>query len=255
MQGNKTTSKGTAMYDVNFSTIANEMGKTTSEKKVIDALSEWIGGIENAISNGETTCDELGFHTTDNIKAAGNIMVVSSFDKRTLSHVTPERLSEFVDYFADSFEYADELDNATSPEANNDEENTMTASTTNSNTFYGSAANMPYNDFVEGLFMFANKWVGEIAVDRIASRAESLYNDMTFRVMVHEYRQACLAQRDIKKRMFENIASGDTLYNASDWDTSIYNDRVQAYGEVLYDLFVTLPRRAEDERESVKKLG
>lgn len=241
------------MYDSNFSLIANEMGKTTSEKKVIDALSEWIGGIENAISDGETTCDELDFHTTDDIKAAGNDMVVSSIDKRTLSHVTPERLNEFVEYFADSFEHANELDNATSPEANNDKENTMTASTTN--TFYGSAANMPYNDFVEGLFMFANKWVGEIAVDRIASRAESLYNDVTFRVMVHEYRQACLAQRDTKKRMFENIVSGDTLYNASDWDTSIYNDRVQAYGEVLYDLFVTLPRRAEDERESVKKLG
>lgn len=254
------------MYDPNFSTLANEMGNTTSEKEVIDALCEWIGGIENAISNGETTCDELGFHTIDDIETAGNDMVVSSFDKRTLGHVTPERLSEFVEYFADSFEYADELDNATSPEANNDKESTMTASTastasttnSNSNAFYGSAASMSYEDFVDGMFIFANGWNGDIAIDLISTRVESLYNDVAFRSLISEYRRLCYDRRDAKKRMFESIAAGDVVPDKDGWaNARIWDDygkeSLQAYTEVIYDMLVTLPRRAKTERESASR--
>lgn len=125
------------------------------------------------------------------------------------------------------------------------EEDVMTASITG--IFYGSAADVSYADFAEGVFMFADKWTGHVALDNMASRVKNLYNDVTFRVMVYEYRETRAAQHNIRKRMFDDRASGDTLYNAADWDENIYEDRVQAYEDVLYDLLVTIPQRAKGE--------
>ena len=88
----------------------------------------------------------------------------------------------------------------------------------------------------------------------MAIRVESLYNDITFRTMVFEYRQAVLARDDHKKRMFRSMVTGDAVYTADDWDNDIYSSKVNAYGDVLYDMLVRLPRNAEDERESLKKL-
>ena len=117
-----------------------------------------------------------------------------------------------------------------------------------------SAASMSFEDFLDGMYLFASKWVGEIAIDRVAVRVESLYNDITFRTMVFEYRQAVLACDDHKKRMFRSMVTGDAVYTADDWDNVIYSSKVKAYGDVLYDMLVRLPRNAEDERESLKKL-
>lgn len=142
---------------------------------------------------------------------------------------------------------------ATSPEANNDRENAMTAPQTSA-FIPSSAASMSFEDFIDGMYLFASKWVGEIAIDRVAIRVESLYNDITFRTMVFEYRQAVLARDDHKKRMFRWMMTGDAVCTADDWDNDIYSSKVKAYGDVLYDMLVRLPRNAEDERESLEKL-
>lgn len=141
---------------------------------------------------------------------------------------------------------------ATSPEANNDKENTMTAPQT-SDFVPSSAASMSFEDFIDGMYLFASKWVGEIAIDRVAVRVESLYNDITFRTMVSEYRQAVLARDNYRKCMFHSMVNGDIAYTADDWDNDLYSSKVKAYGDVLYDMLVRLPKNAEDERESLKK--
>ena len=141
----------------------------------------------------------------------------------------------------------------TSPEANNDKESAMTTAQTSA-FIPSSATSMSFEDFIDGMYLFASKWVGEIAVDRVAIRVESLYNDITFRTMVFEYRQNVLARDDYKKRMFRSMVTGDAVYTADDWDNDIYSSKVKAYGDVLYDMLVRLPKNAEDERESIKKL-
>jgi hypothetical protein len=113
---------------------------------------------------------------------------------------------------------------------------------------------MSFEDFIDGMYLFASKWVGKIAVDRVAIRVESLYNNITFRTMVFEYRQAVLARDDHKKRMFRWMVTGDAICTADDWDNDFYSSKVSAYGDVLYDMLVRLPKNAEDERESIKKL-
>ena len=141
----------------------------------------------------------------------------------------------------------------TSPKANNDKENTVTTDQTSA-FIPSSATSMSFDDFVDGMYLFASKWVGEIAIDRVAVRVESLYNDITFRTMMFEYRQAVLARDDHKKRMFHWMVTGDAVCTADDWDNDLYSFKVKAYGDVLYDMLVRLPRNAEDERESLKKL-
>ena len=117
-----------------------------------------------------------------------------------------------------------------------------------------SVTSMSFEDFIDGMYLFASNWVGEIAIDRVAVRVESLYNDITFRTMVFEYRQAVLARDNYKKRMFRRMVTGDAVCTADDWDDNLYASKLKAYGEVLYDMLVRLPRNAEDERESIKKL-
>lgn len=142
---------------------------------------------------------------------------------------------------------------ATSPEADNDKENAMTAPQTSASIPF-SATSMSFEDFIDGMYLFASKWVGEIAIDRVAIRVESLYNNITFRTMVFEYRQAVLARDDRKKCMFRSMVTGDIVYTADDWDNDIYSSKVKAYGDVLYDMLVRLPKNAENERKSLEKL-
>ena len=235
----------------NFSTTAERIGKTASEKRAVEAMANSLGSVENAIADGDTHYEGHCFIDDAEQYASEGL---DSLDKRTLNHISDERVNELVHEVALTFDYLEEHDEpTTSPEANNDKENAMTAPQT-SVFIPSSAASMSFEDFIDGMYLFASKWVGEIAVDRVAVRVESLYNDITFRTMVFEYRQAVLARDDHKKRMFRWMVTGDTVYTADDWDNDIYSSKVNAYDDVLYDMLVRLPRNAEDERESIKKL-
>lgn len=238
----------TTMTD--FSAIAERIGKTTSEKKAVEAMANALGSVENAIADGDTHYE--GHCFIDDAKQYAS-EGLDSLDKRTLNHISDERINELAHEVALTFDYLEEYDEpATSPEANNDKENAMTAPQT-SVFIPSSVASMSFEDFVDGMYLFASKWEGEIALDRVAVRVESLYNDITFRTMVFEYRQAVLARDIYMKRVFRSMATGDVVYKANAWDDSIYASKAKAYDDVLYDMLVRLPRNAEDERESLKK--
>lgn len=239
----------TTMTD--FSYTAERIGKTTSEKRVVEAMANALGSVENAIADGDTRYDGHCFIDDAEQYASEGL---DSLDKRTLNHISDERINELVHEVALTFDYLEEYNEpATSPEANNDKENAMTTAQTSA-FIPSSATSMSFEDFINGMYLFASKWVGKIAVDRVAIRVESLYNDITFRTMVFEYRQAVLSRDDHKKRMFRSMVTGDIVYTADDWDNDIYSSKVKAYGDVLYDMLVRLPKNAEDERESIKKL-
>lgn len=235
----------------NFSTIAERIGKTTSEKRTVEAMANALGSVENAIADGDTHYDGHCFIDDAEQYASEGL---DSLDKRTLNHISDERINELIHEVALTFDYLEEYNEpATSPEANNDKENAMTAPQTS--VFTPSyATSMSFEDFIDGMYLFASKWVGDIAVDRVAIRVESLYNDITFRTMVFEYRQAVLARDDHKKRMFRSTVTGDIVYTADDWDNDLYSSKVKAYGDVLYDMLVRLPKNAENERKSLEKL-
>lgn len=232
----------------NFSATAERIGKTPSEKKAVEAMANALGSVENAIADGDTHYDDHCFIDDAEQYASEGL---DSLDKRTLNHISDERINELVHEVALTFDYLETY--TTSPEANNDKENAMTAPQT-SVFIPSSAASMSFEDFIDGMYLFASKWVGEIAIDRVAVRVEPLYNDITFRTMVFEYRQAALARDDHRKRMFRWMVTGDVVYTADDWDNDFCSSKVKAYGDVLYDMLVRLPRNAEDERESLKKL-
>ena len=239
----------TTMTD--FSTTAERIGKTASEKRAVEAMANALGSVENAIADGDTHYDGHCFIDDAEQYASEGL---DSLDKRTLNHISDERISELVHEVALTFDYLEEYNEpATSPEANNDRENAMTTAQTSA-FIPSSATSMSFEDFIDGMYLFASKWVGEIAIDRVAIRVESLYNDITFRTMVFEYRQAVLSRDDHKKRMFRSTVTGDIVYTADDWDNDIYSSKVKAYGDVLYDMLVRLPKNAENERESLKKL-
>ena len=234
----------------NFSTTAERIGKTASEKRAVEAMANALGSVENAIADGDTYYDGHCFIDDAEQYASEGL---DSLDKRTLNHISDERISELIHEVALTFDYLEEYNEpTTSPEANNDKENTVTTAQTSA-FIPSSAASMSFEDFIDGMYLFASKWMGEIAVDRVAIRVESLYNDITFRTMVFEYRQAVLSRDDHKKRMFRSMVTGDIVYTADDWDNDLYSSKVKAYGDVLYDMLVRLPKNAEDERESLKK--
>lgn len=235
----------------NFSTTAERIGKTVSEKRAVEAMANALGSVENAIADGDTHYEGHCFIDDAEQYASEGL---DSLDKRTLNHISDERINELVHEVALTFDYLEEYNEpATSPEANNDKENAMTAPQTS--VFVPSyVASMSFEDFIDGMYLFASKWVGYIAVDRVAIRVESLYNNITFRTMVFEYRQAVLARDDRKKRMFRSMVTGDIVYTADDWDNDIYSSKVKAYGDVLYDMLVRLPKNAENERKSLEKL-
>ena len=234
----------------NFSATAERIGKTTSEKRAVEAMANALGSVENAIADGDTHYEGHCFIDDAEQYASEGL---DSLDRRTLNHISDERVNELVHEVALTFDYLEEYNEpAASSEANNDGENAMTAP--QASVFIPSpAASMSFEDFIDGMYLFAGKWVGEIAIDRVAVRAESLYSDITFRAMVFEYRRAVLARDDRKKRMFRSMVTGDAVYTADDWDNDIYSSKVKAYDDVLYDMLVRLPRNAEDERESPKK--
>ena len=239
----------TTMTD--FSATAERIGKTTSEKKAVEAMANALGSVENAIADGDTHYDGHCFIDDAEQYASEGL---DSLDKRTLNHISDERISELVHEVALTFDYLEEYNGpATSPEANNDRENAMTTAQTSA-FIPSSATSMSFDDFIDGMYLFASKYTGEIAVDRVAIRVESLYNDITFRTMVFEYRQAVLARDDYKKYMFRSMVTGDIVYTADDWDNDIYSSKVRAYGDVLYDMLVRLPKNAENERKSLEKL-
>lgn len=237
--------------EFHFCTIAERIGKTTPEKRAVQAMATALGSIEYAIADGDTHYEGHCFIDDAEQYASEGL---DSLDKRTLNHISDERINELVHEVALTFKYLEEYNEpTTSPETNNDKESTVTTAQTS--VFVPSyVTSMSFEDFIDGMYMFASKWVGEIAVDRVAIRVESLYNDIAFRMMVFEYRQAVLARDDRKKRMFRSMVTGDTVYTADDWDNDIYSSKVKAYDDVLYDMLVRLPRNAEDERESIKKL-
>lgn len=235
----------------NFSATAERIGKTTSEKRAVEAMVNALGSVENAIADGDTHYEGHCFIDDAEQYASEGL---DSLDKRTINHISDERINELVHEVALTFDYLEEYNEpATSPEANNDKQNAMTAPQTSA-FIPSSAASMSFEDFIDGMYLFASKWIGEIAIDRVAVRVESLYNDITFRTMVFEYRQAVLARDNHKKSMFRSMVAGDAIYTADDWDNDIYSSKVKAYSDVLYDMLVRLPRNAEDERESLKKL-
>lgn len=235
----------------NFSATAERIGKTTSEKKAVEAMANTLGSVENAIADGDTHYEGHCFIDDAEQYASEGL---DSLDKRTLNHISDERINELIHEVALTFDYLEEYNEpATSPEANNDKENAMTTAQTSA-FIPSSATSMSFEDFIDGMYLFASKWVGEIAIDHVAIRVESLYNDITFRTMVFEYRQAVLSRDDHKKRMFRSMVTGDIVYTADDWDNDLYSSKVKAYGDVLYDMLVRLPKNAEDERESIKKL-
>lgn len=235
----------------NFSATAERIGKTTSEKRAVEAMANALGSVENAIADGDTHYEGHCFIDDAEQYASEGL---DSLDKRILNHISDERINELVHEVALTFDYLEEYNEpTTSPEANNDKENTVTTAQTSA-FIPSSAASMSFEDFVDGMYLFASKYAGEIAIDRVAVRVESLYSDITFRAMVFEYRQAVLTRDDLRKRMFRLTATGDCVYTADNWDKCVlYASKVSAYEEVLYDMLVCLPKNAEDERESIKK--
>lgn len=232
----------------NFSATAERIGKTTSEKKAVEAMANALGSVENAIADGDTHYEgHCSIDDAEQYASEG----LDSLDKHTLNHISDERINELVHEVALTFDYLEAY--TTSPEANNDKESTVTTDQTS--VFVPSAATfMSFEDFIDGMYLFASKYVGEIALDRVAVRVEHLYNDITFRAMMFEYRQAVLVRDDRRKRMFRSMVTGDVVYNADNWDNNADYLKVKAYEEVLYDMLVRLPKNAEDERESFKKL-
>ena len=202
----------------NFSATAERIGKTTSEKKAVEAMANALGSVENAIADGDTHYEGHCFIDDAEQYASEGL---DSLDKRTLNHISDERINELVHEVALTFDYLEEYNEpATSPEANNDKENAMTAPQT-SVFIPSSAASMSFEDFIDGMYLFASKWTGEIAIDRVAARVEDLYSDIMFRTIVFEYRQAVLACDTLRKRMFRLTATGDYIYTADNWDKSV----------------------------------
>lgn len=239
----------TTMTD--FSPIAERIGKNTSEKMAVEAMANALGSVEIAIADGDTHYKGHCFIDDAEQYAAYGL---DSLDKSAFNRISNKRINELVHEVALTFDYLEEYNEpTTSPEANNDKENAMTAPQTSA-FIPSSAASMSFDDFIDGMYLFASKWVGEIAIDRVAVRVESLCNDITFRTMVFEYRQNVLALDDYKKRMFRSTVTGDIVYTADDWDDNVYTSKMSTYGNVLYDMLVRLPKNAEDERESIKKL-
>lgn len=202
----------------NFSTTAERIGKTTPEKRAVEAMVNALGSVENAIADGDTHYEGHCFIDDAEQYASEGL---DSLDKRTLNHISDERINELIHEVALTFDYLEEYNEpTTSPETNNDKENTVTTAQTSA-FIPSSATSMSFEDFVDGMYLFASKWTGEIAIDRVAVRAESLYNDIMFRTIVFEYRQAVLACDTLRKRMFRLTVTGDYIYTADNWDNSV----------------------------------
>lgn len=112
---------------------------------------------------------------------------------------------------------------------------------------------MTYDEFVHALFMFARRYKSGNALERIAPRVKSLFENDTIRIIVFKYWQACMWQDKHKENIFRSMVDGDSLYRDRDWDYDVFYDRVQCYGRVLYDLLIDVPLQLERDAESVRK--
>lgn len=226
--------------EFHFSSIAERIGKTTPEKRAVQAMATALGSIEYAIANGDTNYEGHCFIDDAEQYASEGL---DSLGKCTLDSISEERINELVHEVALTFKYLEEYNGKKS-----------TVTTAQTSAFIPSyVTSMSFEDFVDGMGMFASTCVGKIAIDRVAVRAESLYNDITFRTIVFEYRQAVLARDDRKDRLFRSMVTGDVVYTANDWDNDIYDSEAKAYGDVLYDMLVRLPEIAEKERDAIEK--
>lgn len=226
--------------EFHFSAIAERIGKTTPEKRAVEAMANALGSVENAIANGDTHYEGHCFIDDAEQYASEGL---DSLGKCTLDSISEERINELVHEVALTFKYLEEYNSKKS-----------TVTTAQTSAFIPSyVTSMSFEDFVDGMGMFASTCVGKIAIDRVAVRAESLYNDITFRTIVFEYRQAVLARDDRKDRLFRSMVTGDVVYTANDWDNDIYDSEAKAYGDVLYDMLVRLPEIAEKEHDAIEK--
>lgn len=230
---------------------------TTSEKKVSDAMKSTLGGIEVSISDGSETLESLHIFTLEDVEMY-LFDALDELDKRTLSHVSKNRINEICHQVALKFDYVDDIDTnvsvfheendepVVSPEASSDEMNVPHS------TIPSTVKQMAYDEFVHALFMFARRYKSENALERIAPRVKSLFENDTIRIIVFKYWQACLQQDDQKERIFRSIVSGDNIYKSDDWDHDVFYDQVQSYGRVLYDLLIDVPLQLERDAESVR---
>lgn len=231
-----------------FPATAERVGKTASERRAAEAMANALGSVENAIADGDTRheghclIDDAGQYASEGLDSLG---------KRALDRIPDERVNGLVREAAPTFDYLEGYSGpVASPEANNGGGNAVT--TARASVFIPSpATSMPFGDFTDGMYLFAGKWAGEIAVDRAAIRVESLYSGIAFRTMAFGYLQAVLSRDDRKKRMFRPMATGGIAYAADDWDNGIYSPRAKAYGDVPYGMPVRLPENAENERKSL----
>lgn len=81
----------TTMTD--FSYTAERIGKTTSEKRAVEAMANALGSVENAIADGDTRYD--GHCFIDDVEQYAS-EGLDSLDKRTLNHISDERIHELV---------------------------------------------------------------------------------------------------------------------------------------------------------------
>lgn len=239
----------TTMTD--FSPIAERIGENASEKMAVEAMANALGSVEIAIADGDTRYEgHCSIDDAEQYAAHG----LDSLDESALNRISDKRIDELVHEVALTFDYLEECSGpAASPEADDGKEDAMTAP--QASAFIPSpAASMSFEDFIDGMYLFASKFAKKIAIDRVAVRVESLYDDITFRTMVFEYRQNVLALDDCRKRMFRSIVTSNGTYYIDNWDDNVYTSKMSTYGDVLYDMLVRLPENAEDERESIKKL-
>lgn len=104
----------------NFSTTTERIGKTASEKRAVEAMANALGSVENAIADGDTHYDGHCFIDDAEQYASEGL---DSLDKRTLNHISDERINELIHEVALTFDYLEEYNEpATSPEANNDKD-------------------------------------------------------------------------------------------------------------------------------------
>lgn len=179
----------------NFSATAERIGKTTSEKKAVEAMANALGSVENAIADGDTHYEGHCFIDDAEQYASEGL---DSLDKRTLNHISDERINELVHEVALTFDYLEEYNEpATSPEANNDEENAMTAPQT-SVFIPSSAASMSFEDFIIGIKIYETK--KEVEVSKV-NKKSFIASGIKFSLWKVTDKDSCgLRRKDGKKR-------------------------------------------------------
>lgn len=98
-----------------------------------------------------------------------------------------------------------------------------------------------YEDFEEDLFVFADKWVDEIAV-AIAERAKKLYENEAIRYMVAEHAKAVRKYSSLHHDYMRSKADGAREFHYGCL-MELERDTMKNYEQVLYDLLVKREKR------------